>query len=578
MTHFPRILFALLACASLTEARADIPPSPHAREIAASLTLLEKPLRGETRLALPKAPEGYRWEILSSKPGGIVSRDGALRRPAKDTEVAVTLRVRNLAVAADVAETTLMVAVDRPYAPPAVSEAAVRAARERYERQKYGLFVHYVPGLTAGPGGGKPDIDELVRRFDAAQFAKDASDFGVEYVVFTVMHYKARMLYPSAVNKRWRDDRRAPPAPGKAPEGKTYSEDDLIDRLATELAKRNIDLHLYVHPVDGHDFTKEDQDITGWNDCDAKPGEHARWNQFQNELFDELVRRYQGRIKGLWFDGMFQHSRKSPGHALIDQPRFRETLLAYDPALVLVANVAGDRRPNPSPQWAAADYRAWEISRAVDRGLGFVGINPAATDENPLSWPATRNQVAMIIGSNWWAQSKKSMVRQSPENLARYMAHQASISTHGGFLISAGCFPGTLAEQSNGNLWEGDFYPTMVALNRLVAPIAPAIKNTHPGRAYVTKERDWLEQRAWGVSTESPDRRTVYLHVLRPPTGNRLELGATEDGSELDTASAKLLVGGGRVVMRKSGAGYTIELPEGGAWDSVNTVIAVRRR
>jgi hypothetical protein len=392
------------------------------------------------------------------------------------------------------------------------------------------------------------------------------------------MHYKARMLYPSAVNKRWRDDRRAPVAEGGKVEGKTYADEDLIDRLATELTKRKIDLHLYVHPVDGHDFTKEDQDITGWNDCDATPGDHARWNQFQNELFDELVRRYQGRIKGLWFDGMYRHSRKQPSHYIIDQPRFRETLLAYDPGLALVANVAGDRRPNPSPEWEAADYRAWEISRVVDKGLGFLGINPAATDEDPLSWPATRSQVAMIIASNWWAQSKTNLVRQSPENLARYIAHQASISTHGGFVMSAGNFPGTVEEQGNGNIWEGDFYPTMIALARLLEPVSVAIKDTLPGRAFVTKEREWVGQRAWGVSTESPDRRTVYLHVLRPPAGRVLALGETQDGSELDTGSARRLAGGAALPMRKVGTGYEISLPDGVAWDAVNTVIAVRRR
>ncbi len=567
-------------------------PTADARATAQETTILAKPLREQNRLELPTAPAGYRWEILATIPSGIIARDGSLRRPAQNTDVAVKLRLRSETHAADAAEVTLTVPIDRPYVAPKVNEAAVRTARERYERQKYGLFVHYVPGLTADPKGGHPGIDELVQRFDAARFAQDAKDFGVEYVIFTVMHFQARMLYPSAVNKRWRDDRRAPVLPGQSADGKSYSDEDLIDRVATELAKRNIDLHLYVHPVDGHDFPMEDQDITGWNDCDLTQGDHARWNHFQNELFDELVHRYQGRIKGLWFDGMFQHSWKQPGHSGIDQPRFRKTLLAYDPGLVLMANVSSNRRLDPSPDWAAADYRAWEVSSAKDGALGFVSINPKATDEDPLSWPATRNQVAMIIGSNWWAQSKKSMVRQSPENLARYIAHQASRIKHrassiahqasrssdGGFAMSAGVFPGTLEEQGNGNLWEGDFHPTMIALARLLEPVSIAIKDTHPGRAYATKEFEWAGQRTWGVSTESSDRRTVYLHILRPPSARILTLGPTEDGTELDIATARLVKGGASVPMRKNDSGYEIALPHGAEWDAVNTVIAVRRR
>ncbi|WP_298288867.1 alpha-L-fucosidase [Novosphingobium sp.] len=480
--------------------------------------------------------------------------------------------------AASAKETPPPVAADRPGAVPTMDAAAIGAARDRYERQKFGLFVHYVPGLTRDAQGNKPNIDVLARDLDAAQFAQDAADFGVEYVIFTVQHLKARMLYPSAVNKRWRDDRRAAPAEGAVPEGKSYSDIDVIDRLATELAKRNIDLHLYAHPVDGHDFSPEDQESTGWNDCDRTHGDHARWNQFQNELFDELVHRYRGRIKGLWFDGMFQHSGKKPTHDLIDQPRFRQTLLSYDPGLVLVANVAGDRREHPFPEWVAADYRAWEVSRVINGVLGFVSINREAHDRKPLTWPATRNQLAMVVARNWWAVSKTSLVRQTPEQLLGYLVHQASRSTHGGFAVSAGPFPGSAAQQENGNIWEGDFHPTMVRLGQLIAPIGVAIRDTRPGRAYVTKERESLGQRAWGVSTESPDGRTVYLHVLRPPEGRVLALGPTEDGSEFDTDSARLLVSGKPVGLRKLNSCYELTLPEGVAWDQINTVVSVRRR
>lgn len=548
-----------------------------AADIARQTTILAKPLRAESQLKLPRAPDGYRWSIVATSPAGIIADDGKITRPAEDTPVAVTLKVVDDKNPADAAEVTLTVPIDKPYAAPVMSPDQVRAARDRYERQKYGLFVHYVPGLTIDTNGQHPDIDTLARTFDAAQFAQDAADFGVEYVIFTVMHLKARMLYPSEANKRWRDDRRAPAGEVGNPDPKSYADEDVIDRLAAELAKKNIDLHLYVHPVDGHDFSKEDQDITGWNDCDVAKDDHERWNDFQNELFDELVRRYRGRIKGLWFDGMFSHSRKAPGHALIDQERFRETLLAYDPGLILVANVASDRQPDPSPHWGAADYRAYEIAAARNPALGFVGINPDVTEEDSSTWPATRNQIAMIIGANWWAQNKQTMVRQTPENLFRYIVHQASISTHGGFAMSAGCFPGTAAENTNGNIWEGDFHAAMVRINELITPVAVAVKNTRPGKAYSTKEREWLARRAWGVSTESPDGKTVYLHVLTPPAGAVLQLGPTEDGSEL-AGPATLVATGRPVGFVQTAAGHEITLPAGTAWDPLNTVVAVRRR
>jgi hypothetical protein len=119
-----------------------------ARAIARATTILFKPLRTQNKLDLPVAPAGYRWRIVSTKPAGIIEPDGALRRPSKDTDVAVTLRVSSEAYPEDVADVTLTVPIDCPYVAPTTTEAGVKAGRGRYERQKYGLFVHYVPGRT----------------------------------------------------------------------------------------------------------------------------------------------------------------------------------------------------------------------------------------------------------------------------------------------------------------------------------------------------------------------------------------------------------------------------------------------
>ena len=457
--------------------------------------------------------------------------------------------------------------------PPGIT-APAQAARAHYERQKYGFFVHYVPGRTGDTNGKKLTIDELAKDLDAAQFAQDMSDFGVEYVIFTVMHANARMLYPSAVNKHWRDDSRKPGTndPNRV---KTYADTDLIDRLATELEKKGIDFHLYVHPVDGHDFSKEDQDITGWNDCDAKPNDHKRWNDFQNELFGELCKRYGTRIKGLWFDGLYHHSRKKPDHDIIDQARFRETLLTYNPGMILMANVGGVRSSNPRPGWPAADYRAWECT-GVDESHGLKPVNPQIDLKDALTWPGAKEQVAMILSSGWCVKSKRLNARYPAESLFRYLVLQASVSKSGGLALAAGCFPGTAKENSNGNIWEGNIYPTMVALGKLVKPVSESIKNTNAGKAYVTQEHQWLGQLPWGVSTESPDGKIVYLHVVKPPSGSTLAIGPTADGSELG-GPAILLNTGKPVGFKKTSTGYEINLPEGTSWDTLDTVIKVQR-
>lgn len=455
-------------------------------------------------------------------------------------------------------------------APTLLDARLTQEAHQRYQQQKFGLFVHYVPTLTVDPQTNQPvrDIDELAKRFDAAQFARDAADFGVEYVIFTVHHFSARMLYPSAVSKRWRDDRRQPGSTHER-NWKTYSDIDVIDGLATALKEKNIDLHLYVHPVDGHDFSPEDQANTGWFECATG---HVTWNNFQNELFDELCQRYSSRIRGLWFDGMYIHNDGSGSwHGCIDQPRFRKTLLKHNPALILTANVSGARTKNPNADWVAADYRAWEVSD-VTGWLGLTGVNPAAKLDDALTWPGTKEQVALVIAGNWWASNKSNNARFSADHLYRYLVLQASVSDSGGLAISAGCFPGTVAEQPNGSLWEGDFRERMIELNQRVAPVAESIKNTHASKAFVTEDHQWLEQKGWGVATDSPDGSVTYLHVLRPPESKSLAIGKPANGAEFRSAS--LLPAGTRVALQGDAAsGYTISLPDGTSWHPLDTVV-----
>ena len=116
----------------------------------------------------------------------------------------------------------------------------------------------------------------------------------------------------------------------------------------------------------------------------------------------------------------------------------------------------------------------------------------------------------------------------------------------------------------------------MIELNDLIAPVAESIKNTRPGTAYVTEDHQWLGQKDWGVSTESPDARTVYLHVMKLPPGRTLVIGPTADGSTLG-GPAVLLNTGRTVNFGQTADGYEITLPENANWNPLDTVIRVRR-
>lgn len=538
--------------------------------------ILYKPLRDSTRVTWPALPEGYSLTITSSHPEGYLDNEGVvLRRPAAgqpDIPVEVSARIAEAATG-KTENLSLTLPLSAVYTGPLVNAgpADVAAAKEAYLEKKAGVFVHYVPRLTVDRSGAVvDDIDALADRFDAPQFAQDMRDFGAEYVIFTVWHFNAVTLYPSAVNKRWRDDRRASPG------FKSYSNRDLIADLAAELLHYNIDLHLYCHPVDGHDFTAEDQELAGWNDCGGNAnGDHSRWNQFQNELYDELCRRYAGTIKGLWFDGMYGHKN----HPMIDQWRFRKTLLACDPGLILVANMGDERSTGILAKFPAADYGAWELNADVTgKFLGFGSVNPEADNSNAATWPVTRQQTAMIIAPDTWWASKidaNTPMPHSREELFRYIVLQASISVSGGVALSAGCFP------DHGNIWESSVKEDLTYMNKTyLAPIAKSVKGTVPGKAYVTPEKSWLQNMAWGVSTESPDGSIVYLHIMKPPAESRtLHIGPTADGSELGGEAVVLNYDGSTSTAEftKTGVGYDITLPLGRDWHDLDTVVQVQR-
>ena len=187
-----------------------------------------------------------------------------------------------------------------------------------YEKSRYGLFVHYVPGLSIYPAGGSStDINVVANKFDAKQLADDAQLFGMEYVIITAFHAKMRPLYPSAVTEKWR--------PGNS------STRDCVRDLINELKPKGIKLMLYVHSTDGFEFPATELAKTGWGDTTAH---YLKWNNYVSELMAEAGERYGTDLDGFWLDMTSSADYKN----MIDKPRIRQALLSGNPDRVLVGN------------------------------------------------------------------------------------------------------------------------------------------------------------------------------------------------------------------------------------------------
>ena len=95
---------------------------------------------------------------------------------------------------------------------------------------------------------------------------------------------------------------------------------------------------------------------------------------------------------------------------------------------------------------------------------------------------------------------------------------------------------------------------------------------TVPGRSYVEAPNATLSPDDWGVSTETPDGSTVYLHILNYPADGVLRLPAPADGKTF----AEAWYGDVRLTLEPAEAGYTVILPEKEDCDEIDTVVILK--
>ena len=164
----------------------------------------------------------------------------------------------------------------------------------------------------------------------------------------------------------------------------------------------------------------------------------------------------------------------------------------------------------------------------------------------------------------------------------QYIVGLSSVSYEGGFAASTGIYAIEPEEHGKENdLWLNGMRDYLVELNEnYIKPVEESVKNTSVGVAYPTTENISINEMEWGVSTESRDRKNVYLHVFNAPESNTLSLPAPADGSVLDQSAVVMNFDGTAtegVTVTRTESGYDITLPEGKAWDAVDTVIKLTR-
>jgi alpha-L-fucosidase len=437
-------------------------------------------------------------------------------------------------------------------------QANPAAATADYRAMKYGFFVHYVWGgdaysVTVNKDGSKPaGIDDVADRFDAEGFARDLQAMDVEYVLFTAWHANMNVLYPSKVMDKW--------MPGHS------SKRDLIGDMIKACKAKGVQVLLYTHPRDGHDFNDADMAKTGWHrgqgsNPDFDKFDKAKWNDFINEAYAELVERYGNDILGLYLD---EGSGAADSYRVVDYPRLRKTITAKHPHLLMMQNDYGNLY--------TADLGNKEI-------FYHNGFDTPDGDQ----WPSYKIPISVVVGSIFWAAfpegqtepAQKSdkvgfnkWIPYTPESMFRYTVLQAGSNTDGGgTLWAAGPYP-------EGG-WESGVLERMKKTGELIKPIERSIKNTYPSSSWRTAPGTRISNLTWGVATRSMDDKFEYLHVLKAPAdgSKSLKLPPPADGKKF--AKAVLLDNRKAVALKQDESGLSLALPTGSSWDPLNTVIAL---
>jgi hypothetical protein len=416
-----------------------------------------------------------------------------------------------------------------------------------WKSSKYGIMVTHGwggPGvdLTKNPDLSVPkSIDEVADAFDVPKFVSDLKSFGVEYLVFAAWHANMNPIFPSAAMDKWR---------GKGHAARR----DVLGELIKELKPTGIKFFLYVHPSDGHDMSKEDQELLGWNESTnvppAKwaPGKFVKWNNFMNEVFDEMGSKYGKDVLGYWVDG---------GWNKVDRVRLQNTL----------------RRHNATAEFfSGMDMGGWcrkfNLLCPPDPKKGI----PAATPQNSDTWPCFGANVNLLQGGCWY--STGGWARTSPENMLRYTVLEAACNTAGGGV-------GWAADTYTDGTWEPMVREYLAMMGQLIKPIEESIKNTRPSTSYITPQGSRIATLPQGiVATMSVDGAYEYIHVLNAPTiaeeayrqkyVSVLKLPPPADFKKF--TKAVMLRSGREATLTQDAKGVQINVRQD-AWDPLDTVI-----
>jgi hypothetical protein len=460
---------------------------------------------------------------------------------------------------------------NNPISNPGINLTANNKAEASISNLKYGLFSHYVwPG-----GGGAVDqngvpsksIQEQINTFDVKQYAKDCKSFGVQYVIFTAWHARMNPLYYSPVYRKWRDS--------AAKNNPDKNDKDLIAELANALKTEGIDLFLYTHPNDLHDFTPADKAKFDYKNRGDTTFNFPKWNDYLTEMYSEISKRYKGKIKGFWVDEGLENV--SNDH-FVDYKRLRATVEAVDPSLVLIQNY-WHYGTGQGKYLCHTGMKEFQIHSKWIEGFWQYGLAANRNDGN--TWPSFGYSTLGYIEENIVSKENPPVLLKA-RDMFRYTIYQSASNSEG---LGACWCADPKRGLNTGEIWVSGVQKTLSEAGQLIKPVSRSIFGTKPSASWPAKidvdpDKPFEKTGDLGtvtfVAMQSNDGKHEFIHVLNPSksqiSNKKLTLSAPADGKIF--IGAKLVKDNTVLTFSKADDGViTISLPNGMAWDANDTAI-----
>ena len=400
------------------------------------------------------------------------------------------------------------------------------AAREAFEEERFGVFIHW--GIYSMMADGEwvmnnrslnyLEYRHLASGFNPSKFDADAwvraiKDAGAKYITLTSRHHDGFSMW----NSKASDYNVVQATPFKR---------DVIAELAKACRKHGIKLHFYYSHLDWGrtDFWPRGRTGGALGRPDGQEGDWEHYLRFMNDQLTELLTKY-GPIGAIWFDGVWDwpHARDAMPERwnLYEQYALIHKL---QPACL----VGNNHHLLPFP---GEDIQIFE--RDIP-GYNEYGLSGQEISRLPLETCQTMN------GS--WGYSILDRNYKSSDELIRYLVRTAAKGAN--LLLNIGPRPdGTIPDEAL------ERFKAMGAWRR---QYGESIYGTQAGAVPASD---------WGVTTQKGN--TLYVHVLKQEDKVFLPVNETV------IASATHLPSGQAAAYTPVGDGILLDVPCDGNVDEL---------